>query len=70
MIVPAEIADEDFPKFRTELSLALKYVKYSKNEKKLRQILNEDSAFKSVSRRTADMVSILTNSNLRYNKGR
>ena len=66
LIAPAEIADEDFSKFRTELSLALKYVKYSQDKKKLKQVLNEDQSFRSVSRKTANLLNILTNSKLRY----
>ena len=69
LIAPAENADEDFTKFHTELSLALKYVKYSKNKKRLREIMQEDTAFKSVSRKTADMLNIVTNSKLHYNEG-
>lgn len=70
LISPADIADEDFSKFHTELSLVLKYIKYSKNKKKLRQIVQEDSAFTTVSRRTADMIKIVTESNhLHYNDG-
>ena len=70
LIVPAEIDDEDFTKFHTELSLALKYVKYSKDKKKLVEIVNEDTAYKSVSRKTADMVNVVTNSELHYNSGK
>ena len=69
LIAPAEIADEDFTKFHTELSLALKYVKYSNDKKRLREIVQEDTAFKSVSRKTSDMLNIVTNSELHYNEG-
>ena len=69
LIAPAEIRDEDFAKFHTELSLALKYVKYSKDKKKLRDMVNEDTAFRSVSRKTADMVNVVPNSNLHYDNG-
>ena len=69
LITPADIADEDFSKFHTELSLALKYIKYSKDKNRLRQLVQEDIAFKTVSRRTADMVNIVTNSNLHYADG-
>lgn len=69
LIAPAEIKDEDFAKFHTELSLALKYVKYSKNKEKLRNMVNEDMAFRSVSKKTADMVNVVTSSNLHYNDG-
>ncbi len=69
LIAPAEIADEDFARFHTELSLVLKYVKHSGDKKKLMEILNEDIAFKNVSRKTADVVNIVTNSNLNYDNG-
>ena len=69
LIAPAEIADNDFAKFHTELSLALKYVKYSKDKKRLREMITEDTAFKSVSRKTADLVNVITNSNLHYDNG-
>lgn len=70
LISPADIADEEFSKFHTELSLVLKYIKYSKDKKKLRQMVQEDSAFTTVSRRTADMIKIVTESNhLHYSDG-
>ena len=61
-----EIADDDFSKFHTELSLALKILKYSKDKKRLREIISEDAAFRSVSKKTADLVNIVTNANLHY----
>ena len=39
LIASAEIRDNEFSKFHTELSLALKYVKYSKDKDKLNQII-------------------------------
>lgn len=69
LIVPAEIDDEDFTKFHTELSLALKYVKYSNNKERLREMVSEDTSYKSVSKKTADMVNIVTSSMLCFNSG-
>ena len=69
LIAPAEISDDDFSKFHTELSLVLKYIKYSKDKKKLQKLVNEETAFKSISKKTADIVNIVTNSNLYYNNG-
>lgn len=66
LIAPLEIADDDFSKFHTELSLALKILKYSKDKKRLREIISEDAAFRSVSKKTADLVNIVTNANLHY----
>ena len=69
LIVPAEIADSDFSKFHTELNLALKFIKKSKNKIKLAKMISEDSSYRSVSKKTADLVNIVTKSNLHYNQG-
>ena len=66
LIAPAEINDSDFSKFHTELSLALKFIKKSNNKNKLKEMINEDTSFRSVSKKTADLVNIVTKSNLRY----
>ena len=70
LIAPADIVDADFVKFHTELSLALKYMKYSKNKEKLGEIVQTDSAYRNVSRKTANLVNIVTSSNLRYAEGK
>ena len=68
LIAPAEISDEKFNKFHTELSLALKYVKYSKDKNKLDKIIHEDKGYTNVSKKTVDMLRIVTNSDLKYNE--
>ena len=70
IIVPAEIADNNFQKFHTELNLALKYVKYSKDKDKLIQVVNEGTAYTAVTKKTADMLNIVTNSKLNYDNGK
>ena len=70
LISPADLADEDFEKFHTELSQALKFIKYSKDKTRLAEVMEADAAYRSLSRRTADMVSIVTNSDLRYAEGK
>ena len=69
LIAPASIADEDFAKFSTELNQALKYVKYSSDKDKLRKLVNEDSAYQNISRKTADMINIVTGSELKFENG-
>ena len=69
LLVPAEIEDGDFPKFSSELSQALKFIKYSRDKLKLRQIVEEDPGYRAVSKRTADMLSVVTGSGLKYNEG-
>jgi len=45
LIAPASIPDEDFEKFHTELKQALKYVKYSSDKNKLKQMVDEDESY-------------------------
>ena len=69
LIAPYNIDDWEFSKFHTELSLAMKYIKYSKSKKRLKELVHEDEAYRNVSRRTADMVNIVTGSDLSYKMG-
>ena len=70
LIAPASIPDEDFSKFHTELSQAFKYLKYSSDKDKLKKIVDGDQSFKCISRKTADMINIVTGSELEFDKGK
>ena len=70
LVTPSEIPDEDFAKFRTELGVALKYIKYSKDSKGLMKTARIDESFKNVSKRTFDLINVLTNSKLVCPKGK
>ena len=69
LIAPAQIADKDFEKFHTELGLALNYIKASKNKEELNELVHRGDSYKSVSRKTADLVNIVTGSGLNYYDG-
>ena len=70
LIAPASIPDEDFEKFHTELKQALKYVKYSSDKNRLKQMVDEDESYSHISRKTADMINIVTGSELEYETGK
>ena len=70
LIAPAQIPDEDFRKFHTELNQALKYVKYSSNKNRLNDLLHEDEMYRHISRKTANMLNLVTGSDLHYEKGK
>lgn len=70
LIAPQEIAKEEFAKFKTELSIVLKYIKYSKDKKQLDTVLHEDEAFRRVTRQTAEVINTVTNSKLEFNEGK
>lgn len=67
LIAPARMSDEEIMKFQTNLREVLLYIKYSKDKKKLSEILESDKArFHEVERRAADVIRVITNSNFKY----
>jgi hypothetical protein len=70
LIEPASIPDEDFAKLRTELSQVLKYVKYSADKNKLKEIVDEDEVYSNISRRTANMINVVTGSDFKIDNGK
>lgn len=69
LIAPAELNDEDFEKFRTELGYVLEFIKNSNDDKKLEDVINKNPAYKSISSKTANLINVVTNSNLQFNSG-
>ena len=70
LVTPAGISEKDFEKFHTELRYALKYVKYSKDKTALENAVHEDNAYRKLSRRTANMVNVVTGSKLKFDEGK
>lgn len=65
LITPADISEDNFTKFHSELNLTLRYIKYSKDKEQLISMLKNDNAFTSVSRKTANLINTVTNSKLK-----
>ena len=51
---------------QTELCELLKFIKYSKDKKRLEEVVAEDAAFKNISKRTADAINTITHSELKF----
>jgi hypothetical protein len=64
------MTDKNFSKLHTELSQVLRYIKYSSDKKKLKEIVNKDDVYKNISRRTANMINIVTGSKLVIDNGK
>ena len=60
LIAPAEINNSEFSKFHSELSLVLKYIKYSKDKNTFMENVGEDDDFRNVSKETADVINAVT----------
>ena len=69
VIVPADFREEDFSKLSTDFRLVMECLKYANDKRKLGEIIREDESFQSVARRTADVINVLTNSNIQFKEG-
>ena len=64
LIAPAEMKDEEFEDFTTDLREVLLFLKYSKDKKKLKEVIENDSGFHEMETKTVMMLNELTNANL------
>lgn len=70
LIAPAEMSDEAFDHFTTDLREVLLFLKYSKNKKKLKEIVETDSGFHEMETQTVLMLNELTNAKLKIHEGK
>ena len=70
LIAPAEMNDEEFEHFTTDLREVLLFLKYSKNKKKLKELVETDSGFHEMETKTVLMLNELTNAKLKVNEGK
>ncbi len=68
LIEPAMIQDEAFGRFHSELNVALRCIKYAKDKQKIRALVQKEPAFHNVSRRTVELVNVVTKSRIPYPK--
>ncbi len=69
IVAPEEIENDDFGKLHTSLSEVLQYVKYSKNISILEEVMNQNERFRHLDRKSAELINVVTNSNLKYDEG-
>lgn len=68
LIAPCQLSDEEIDQFHTNFREIMKYIKYSKDKKKLSEVINDDKRFKSVEREAVDVINFTTNSKVKYSK--
>ena len=67
LIAPAQMPDEEIMKFQTSLREVLLFIKYSKDQEKLNQILKtHEERFRELERRAVDVIAAVTSSRLNY----
>ena len=68
IIAPFERKQEEISKLKSDLRLVFQAVKYSKDKEKFLDILYEDPGYRAVARTTAELIEVLTGSELVYNE--
>ena len=68
LIAPAQMNDESIDKLKTSLREVLLYIKYSKNKKKLKELLTTDDRFKKVEKDAVIVINTLTNSQFKIDE--
>ena len=69
LLTPESIADNDFDKFQTEMKQLLKYIKYSKDRRKLDELVHQDPVYEAVSGEVATVIETVTHTKLNIKQG-
>ena len=69
LVAPNEISDSDFRKFHTALGKAFQFIKHSDDKEKLKELMANDQGFKSLDRRTVELINDTTSANIKIPKG-
>jgi hypothetical protein len=65
LLSPAALRDDEFEQFHTSLKQVLSYIKYSKQEDKLEELVKKDSGFSHLEREAAEVIEICTGADIR-----
>ena len=68
LIAPAQIEAGDMDRFKSSLREVLLYIRYSKDEEKLQELLATDPHFRALDRRAAVVINTVTNSKLVFDE--
>lgn len=68
LLSPAEMTDEEIDRFQTSLREVMKFIKYSKDKKKLLELVGNDERFHSLDYRAARVINAVTGSKLKFGK--
>lgn len=69
LIAPGNMAEEEIGEFRSSLKEVMLYIKYSKDKKKLQEVTQKNTNFRSLERQAVEVISAVTNSKLKYPQG-
>ncbi|MDE6619848.1 MAG: Rpn family recombination-promoting nuclease/putative transposase [Lachnospiraceae bacterium] len=70
LIAPNELSDSEIDAFQSNMREIMRYIKYSKDKKKLSSVIRTEPRFKCVERDAAEIINAATGSNMRIDKGK
>ena len=69
LIAPAQMTDDEIMKFQSSLREVMLFIKYSNDKENLNRVLaSNEKRFREVERRAADVIEVITNSGIKYDK--
>ncbi len=69
LIAPGNMTEEEIEEFQSSLKEDMLYIKYSKDKMKLHEVTQKDKKFHSLERQAVEVISVTTNSKLKYTEG-
>lgn len=69
LIAPAGMTEEEIEEFQSSLKEVMLYIKYSKDKQKLRELTRKNKNFRRMERQAAEVISVTTNSRLKFQEG-
>ena len=70
LISPEQMTEKEIGEFQTSLKEVMLYIKYSKDKRKLYEVTQTNSSFRSLDRTAAEVINAVTNSKLKYPEGK
>ena len=70
LITPDGLSDSEIDGFQSGMREIMRYIKYSKDKKKLRNIVSTELRFKSVEREAVEIINAATGSNMKVSEGK
>ncbi len=70
LIAPFHMTDGEMDEFQTSLREVMLYIKYSKDKKKLYEIVESDARFRNMERSAVEVLNAVTSSELKYPDGK
>lgn len=70
LITPGGLSDSEIDEFQSGMREIMRYIKYSKDKKKLHSVISTELRFKSVEREAVEIINAATGSNMKISEGK